>query len=341
MGRELVTSLDVARLAGVSQSAVSRVYTPGASVSDPMREKVLSAARELGYRPNVLARSLITGRSRIIGLVVSYLDNQYYPMALERLSNALQERGYHVLIFMAGQASTDMESVLQEILGYQVDGIVMASVSMSSDLTYRCAEEGIPVVLFNRSQDEGRFSAVTSDNEAGGRTLAEFLVAGGHERIGYIAGWESASTQRDRETGFRAGLAAAGLTLHAREVGNYDFEEAKAATRRLFDRADPPDAVFIANDHMAIAAMDVLRHGLGLKVPEDVSVVSYDDVPMAAWPSYDLTTLRQPTNRMVDAVVEALLAGIEEGDTQPRRVAFAGPLMIRGSARIPEGYQRT
>ena len=341
MGREIVTSLDVARHAGVSQSAVSRVYTPGASVSEPMREKVLSSARELGYRPNVLARSLITGRSRIIGLVVSYLDNQYYPMALERLSNALQERGYHVLIFMAGQSPTDMEPVFEEILGYQVDGIVMASVSMSSDLTYRCAEEGIPVVLFNRSQDEGRFSAVTSDNEAGGRKVAEFLIAGGHRRIGYIAGWESASTQRDREAGFRAGLEAAGLDLHAREVGNYDFEAAKAATRRMFDTAEPPDAVFIANDHMAIAAMDVLRHGLGLRVPGEVSVVGYDDVPMAAWPSYDLTTLRQPTNRMVEAVVEALLAGIEDGDTRPRRVAFAGPLMIRGSARIPEGFQRT
>ena len=336
MGRELITSLDVARRAGVSQSAVSRVYTPGASVSGPMREKVMSAARELGYRPNVLARSLITGRSRIIGLVVSYLDNQYYPMALEKLSHALQERGYHVLIFMAGQTSGDFETVLEEILGYQVDGIVMASVSMSSELTYRCAEEGIPVVLFNRSQDEGRFSAVTSDNEAGGSKVAEFLLAGGHERIGYIAGWEGASTQRDREAGFRAGLAAAGREIHAREVGNYDFDGAKDAARRMFDVADPPDAVFIANDHMAIAAMDVMRHELGLKIPEDVSVVGYDDVPMAAWPSYDLTTLRQPTNRMVGAVVEALLAGIEEGDTKPRRVAFAGPLMIRGSARKPQ-----
>ena len=336
MGRELITSLDVARRAGVSQSAVSRVYTPGASVSGPMREKVMSAAQELGYRPNVLARSLITGRSRIIGLVVSYLDNQYYPMALEKLSHALQERGYHVLIFMAGQTSGDFETVLEEILGYQVDGIVMASVSMSSDLTYRCAEEGIPVVLFNRSQDEGRFSAVTSDNEAGGRKVAEFLLAGGHERIGYIAGWEGASTQRDREAGCRAGLAAAGRELHSREVGNYDFDGAKDAARRMFGGDDKPDAVFIANDHMAIAAMDVMRHELGLKIPEDVSVVGYDDVPMAAWPSYDLTTVRQPTNRMVGAVVEALLAGIEEGDTKPRRVAFAGPLMIRGSARKPQ-----
>ncbi|MEE8271174.1 MAG: LacI family DNA-binding transcriptional regulator, partial [Alphaproteobacteria bacterium] len=317
---------------------VSRAFTPGASVSPRMREKVMRVAQELGYRPNVLARSLITGYSRIIGLVVGYLDNQYYPVALEKLSRALQARGYHVLVFMAAQTPTDFENVLEEILDYQVDGIVMASVAMSSDLTYRCAEAGVPVVLFNRSQDEGSFSAVTSDNQAGGRKLAEFLIAGGHERIGYIAGWEGASTQRDREAGFSGGLAAAGRDLYAREVGNYDFEKAKAATRRMFGAADRPDAVFVANDHMAIAAMDVMRYELDLKIPDDVSVVAYDDVPMAAWPSYDLTTVRQPTNRMVDAVVDALLAGIEDGDTRPRRVAFAGPLMVRGSARRPQGY---
>ncbi len=107
----------------------------------------------------------------------------------------------------------------------------------------------------------------------------------------------------------------------------------------MFDTAEPPDAVFIANDHMAIAAMDVLRHGLGLRVPEEVSVVGYDDVPMAAWPSYDLTTLRQPTHRLVDAVGEALLAGLEAGDTPPRRGAFARPRMIPGPARRPEGYR--
>ena len=334
------TSLDVAKKAGVSQSAVSRVFTPGASVSDTMRSKVLKAAGELGYRPNVLARSLITGRSHIIGLVVAYLDNQYYPLVLEQMSKTLQDNGYHLLVFMASQNGADVDKVLAEILDYQVDGIVMASVGMSSDIAQRCAAAGVPVVLFNRTQDNGDFNAVTSDNHRGGRTLARFLTAGEHKRIAYIAGWEEASTQRDREAGFLQGLADAGQTLFAREVGNYTFEGAQQATRRLFTNPSRPDAIFVANDHMAIATMDVLRHELGLRVPEDVSVVSYDDVPQAAWPSYAITSVRQPTGRMIRATIDMLIARIEEGDDVPRQTSFAGPLIIRKSARVPKNWSQ-
>eukprot|EP01036_Dinobryon_divergens_P000291 gene291-346_t len=146
---EKVTSAEVARLAGVSQSAVSRVFTPGASVSAKTMEKVRAAAEELGYRPNVLARSLITGRTRIIGLVVAYLENQFYPMALELLSRALQARGYHILVFMAENSTERVAQVMSELLDYQVDGIITASVAMSNDLTTRCDGAGIPVVMFN------------------------------------------------------------------------------------------------------------------------------------------------------------------------------------------------
>lgn len=338
MAGEKVTSQDVARLAGVSQSAVSRFFTPGASVSKRTAEKVRRAAEALGYRPNVLARSLITGRSRIIGLVVAYLENYFYPEALEKLSKALQAEGYHVLVFMASQQAGNIDGVLEEILDYQVDGIVMASVAMSSDLAARCQAAGVPVVLFNRGQDDERLSAVTSDNLAGGRRVAEFLVAGGHRRFGHIAGWEGASTTRDRERGFREGLAAAGRHLAAREVGNFSFEEAKQAARRMFAAADRPDAVFVANDHMAFAVMDVLRFELGLRVPEDVSVVGYDDVPPAAWPAYALTTVRQRANLMVAETVSTLLRSIEDRTAPPRRIAIDGPLVARRSARIPEGW---
>lgn len=336
----LVTSLDVARLAGVSQSAVSRVFTPGASVSKKTAEKVRKAAEELGYRRNNLARSLITGQSRIIGLVVGYLNNQFYPDALEKLSNALQKRGYHVLVFMAENRDEDVSNVLEEILDYQVDGIVMASVAMSSQLAERCEAAGIPVVLFNRSQDDDRLSAVTSDNFAGGRRLAEFLLAGGHQRIAHIAGWEQASTQRDREAGFMSGLQVGGQSLFAREVGNYNIETAKEATRRLFNKAPHPDAIFVANDHMAFAVLEVLRLELGLSIPEDVSVVGYDDVPLSAWPSFDLTTIRQPSNRMVAETVNILMSYIEDQDYQPRRIAIDGPLILRKSARIPEDWKK-
>lgn len=340
---EKVTSLQVAERAGVSQSAVSRVYTPGASVSKKTKDKVRRAAQELGYRPNVLARAMVSGRSRIIGLVVAYLDNYFYPEALEKLSNALQEQGYHVLIFMASRTAGNIDGVMEEILDYQVDGVVMASVAMSSEIAMRCQQAGVPVVLFNRSQDIDGIAAVTSDNFAGGAKAAEFLLAGGHQRIGYIAGWEGASTQRDREAGFVQALRAAGRALFAREVGDFHTETARAAARRMFDIAPDrrPDAVFIANDHMALAVMDVIRFELGLNVPGDVSVVGYDDVPQAAWLAYNLTTLRQRANMMVEETVRALLEHVDApGRATRRKVAIDSPLIIRGSARIPQDWQQ-
>ncbi|WP_204115187.1 LacI family DNA-binding transcriptional regulator [Shimia biformata] len=338
MAQAKVTSAQVAKLAGVSQSAVSRVFTPGASASPKTIAKVRKAATELGYRPNALARAVVSGKSRIIGVVMAYLENQFYPDVLEKLSNALQERGYHVLVFMASQSAGNIDDVVEEILDYQIDGIIAASVAMSSDLAARCRAAGVPMVLFNRSQDDPRMSVVTSDNIAGGRRVAEFLVAGGHRKIGYIAGWEGASTQRDREAGFRQGLADAGLSLHAREVGDFRMDQAREAALRMFEK-DPPDAVFVANDHMALAVADCLRFELGLKLPEDVSLVGYDDVPAAAWPAYNLTSLRQPANRMVAETVEILLHKIDDAKAAPRRVEIEGPLILRGSARIPEGWK--
>lgn len=334
MANDKITSAQVAALAGVSQSAVSRVFTPGASASKKTAERVRAAAEQLGYRPNVLARGLITGRTRMIGLVVAYLDNQFYPVALELLSRALQERGYHILVFMAENATEKVAQVMGELLDYQVDGIITASVAISNDLTSRCAAAGIPVVMFNRGQADVRLSEVTSDNVAGGRRAAEFLLHGRHRKIAHVMGWQGSSTGRDRAAGFAGAMKAAGSVPVAMIDGMYNRETAASVARQLFVRKDRPDAVFVGNDHMAFAVMDALRFDLGLSVPGDVSVVGYDDVPLAAWPAYDLTTIRQPVRRMVDATVDALIAQIE-GDGEPRKLRIDGPLIVRGSARLP------
>lgn len=332
MANEKVTSAQVAALAGVSQSAVSRVFTPGASASKETVERVRAAAQQLGYRPNALARGLITGRTRLVGLVVAYLDNQFYPVAIELLSRALQQRGYHALVFMAENSTEKVAQVLGELLDYQVDGIITASVAISNDLTSRCAAAGIPVVMFNRGQDDDRLSEVTSDNLAGGRRVAEFLLKGGHRKIAHVTGWQGSSTGRDRAAGFLSAMHAAGIAPFAVIDGMYNRDTAASAARELCAAKDRPDAIFVGNDHMAFAVLDVLRHELGLSVPDDVSVVGYDDVPLAAWPSFNLTTLRQPVRRMVEATVDALLAQIE-GDGEPRKIRIDGPLVIRGSAR--------
>jgi DNA-binding LacI/PurR family transcriptional regulator len=190
--------------------------------------------------------------------------------------------------------------------------------------------------MFNRGQDDPRLSAVTSDNVAGGRSVAHFLVAGGHTRIAHISGWQGASTGIDRARGFTDGLKERGLAPVAVLDGKYDRDTASAHARTLFSGADRPDAVFVGNDHMALAVMDTLRFELGLSVPGDVSVVGYDDVPIAAWPAYDLTTIRQPVNSMVRATVDALIGRIE-GDHEPRRIQIPGVLIQRGSARKPKG----
>lgn len=331
MVNEKITSIDVARLAGVSQSAVSRFFTPGTSVSKKTADKIRKAAEELGYRPNVLARSLITGRSRIIGLVVAYLENYFYPEVVEQLSKALQAEGYHVLVFISSLTADGTDQIMQEILDYQVDGIVLASVSMSSLLAERCQSAGVPVVLLNRKQDDDRLSTVTSDNQAGGRAIAQHLLSTGRRRIGYIAGFEGASTQRDRERGFVEELRRSGVELYAREVGNFAFEQAQDAARRMFASEDRPDAVFVCNDHMAFAAMDVLRFELGLTVPGDVLVAGFDDVPPARWRAYDLTTYRQSVPDMVRETVTTLMDWIQNGSVAPRQVVLAGELIVRGS----------
>lgn len=334
---ERVTSLQVAKGAGVSQSAVSRVFTPGASVSEGTREKVLRAANELGYRPNVLARAMITGKSKIIGLVVAYLENQFYPLAVEKLSVALQAEGYHVLVFMASNTSENIQSVMKEILDYQVDGIVLASVSMSSDLAARCQDHGIPVILFNREQDDDRLCSITTDNYQGGVEIGKHFAASHYERIGYIAGFEGASTQRDREQGFRDALEDNGLTLASRTIGAFDQERTRAAAMDMFNQSGHPDTVFVCNDHMAFIVMDVIRFELKLRIPEDVSIAGFDDVPIAAWPAYNLTSYRQPINRMVSRTVSTLLTRIADASMVADTVKLKGQLILRGSTRSVSG----
>jgi len=326
-----VTSLDVARLAKVSQSAVSRTFTPGASVSESTRQKVEEAAKELGYRPNAIARSLITRRSRMVAVVMSYLDNQFYPVVLEKISQRMQRDGYHVLLFIAD--TSEVDAVLSDILQYQIDGLVLASTTLSSALALRCTDAGIPVVLFNRTSRESQScSSVTSDNYEGGRLVARHLVETGHERIAFIAGMEDSSTNLERERGFLDSLAENGRRCYARAVGNYDFEQAKAATRTLFKGLAPvrPDAVFVANDHMAIAVMDTLRMEMGLRVPLDVSVVGFDNVRQADWGAYQLTSVEQDADAMIEATATLLLEQID-GEVSSSAVVLPTRLVVRSS----------
>ncbi len=248
---------------------------------------------------------------QFIGKLISKQEN-YNPVEVNKPGNSLNE--------------------------YQVDGIIAASVSISSDLTARCESAGVPVVLFNRAQELNDHSAVTSDNFEGGKTVSRFFLAAGHERIAYIGGWEGASTHRDREAGFCAGLKEGSKQLTAYALADFSVERAKEVAREMFDKPNYPDAVFVVQDLMAFAVMDVLRDELGIKIPDEVSIVGYDDVPPAALAAYDLTTMRQRANIMVDKTVSLLLNKIDNPALVPQHIKVKSPLIIRSSAKIPKGW---
>ncbi|MBE9606995.1 LacI family DNA-binding transcriptional regulator [Acetobacteraceae bacterium H6797] len=332
--RRSPTSHDVARLAGVSQSAVSRSFTDGASVSAETRRKVIEAAQTLGYRPNLVARSLITRRSRIIGVAVAYLENQFYPRMLEALSIAFGQAGYRVLLFSASQ-NENSDPVLEEVLRYRVDAVVLLSAMHSSRFDEECQQAGIPVVLLNRTTRSSSASSVAGDNVEGARTIAAFLAAGGHERYAFMAGLENASTTQEREAGFNSFLAKAGLPSPRRAVGHYDFDAAAEATRQLLGGTERPDALFCANDHMALAAINVARGELGLDVGREISIIGFDDAGPAPWPLFSLTTYVQPIDAMVDEVVAITLEKLAKPAGPPLRKIVPGALAVRRSARLP------
>ncbi len=328
------SSVDVAKAAGVSQSMVSRAFTPGSSINPDKRAFIIAKAKELGYRPNIMARSMITKKSKIIGFVFGYLENHYYPLALEQLSREFQAKGYHSLMFFSDNQSS-ADDIVQEFLQYQIDAVVLASVSLSPDWIEACNSLSVPVVLFNRAIKTDDVTSVTSANYEGGKTVARYLVETGHKRISYISGFVESSTNKDRERGLIEGLQDHGMTLFSVESGNYDQEQARLATLNMFsvDKAETPDALFVASDHMAFSVLETLRYELGLRVPEDVSVIGYDNVPLGAAPSYNLTTMSQPVDDMVSHTVNAVMSRIGQPNLKPERIEIPSHLILRKTVK--------
>lgn len=328
------SQVDVARLAGVSQAAVSRAFTAGASVSDATKAKVMAAAKELNYRPNVIARSLIQKSTNIIGLVVMRFTNPFYANMIRLFTRSLQEHGYWTLLLNI-EENKDLEETLPMALQYQVDGVIITSASLSSGLANECAQAGTPVVQFNRYAIDARTNVVQCDNLLGGRMVAEEFLKAGYKRIAFIAGEEVSSTNRDRELGFVERLKEDDVALAFREsAGEYRYEKGFEVADLLFSHSDPPDAIFCANDLIAMGVMDCARHSHGLNIPENVAVMGYDDIPSAAWPGYDLSTIRQPFKLLVDQTINVLMDAIADPET-PKREYIINPILIRrGSTRV-------
>lgn len=329
--KERISSIDVARLAGVSQSAVSRCFTPGASISEKTRTKVLKAAEELHYTPNVIARSLAQSSTRIIGIIMTLYTSPFYARVLGELIREVQDNGYNTLLMNIGNEQS-VEDVLSTALQYQVDGLIITSASLTSIMVESCLKADIPLILFNRYSMYNELNAVYCDGIDGGRMVADFLLPL-HDRFACIKGDKTSSTSRDRSSGFIERLHSKGMTTCHSERGDFSYESGFAAAERLLQQKNRPDALFCVSDLMAMGAMDAARKKFRLRVPEDISIVGFDDIAMASWSAYDLTTIRQPVSTMVEATINQLFAAINKKEKGTVIQKIKTELIQRSSTR--------
>lgn len=331
------TASMISERAGVSKSTVSRALKGHPSIPKSTRDRILAIARELGYEPNAMARSLVTLRSGVIGYVIGEIENPFYQEHLERLTKLTAERDMQLMLFQVARDG-DLADVVPSMVRYRLDGcIIIATVPTSREAIEACARYSMPVVLLNRVLRDGSASSVLCNSRAGAEEIAHFLVAGGHQRIAFLRGRPGSVVSEDRETGFREGLAAEGVPLFAEETGYFRFESAYQAAMTLLKRKVRPDAIFAASDLMAFGVLDAMRD-LGLKAPEDLSVIGFDDIRAAVWPAYNLTTVAQPAQAMLERAVGLLAARAGGVEKPPESVFINGVLRIRRSARLPPEY---
>jgi DNA-binding LacI/PurR family transcriptional regulator len=333
-GQRSATEKDVALLAGVSQSAVSRTFSAGKSVSKATRAKVIQAAESLGFSPNLMARALATRHSNIVALVIGHLENPFYAQVVKQLSEQLRKSGKHILLFTSDPDSHDNTS-MDAVLSYKVDAVILAGVTATSKLAEKCKVSGVPVVQINRESKLAGVSSVRGENFKAGERIAQFLIAGGHTNFAFIGGTEASTVSSTRLDGFRKHLESHGFHNLMTAYGYNTNSGAATAARLLLGQDDRPDAIFCASDYMAFAVSDVARRELGLRVPEQVSIVGFDDVPEASSLSYDLTTYSQSAASLVEAALKQMDTLSINPSTRQRRIEVHGELIIRGSARLP------
>ncbi|WP_426958985.1 LacI family DNA-binding transcriptional regulator [Muricoccus radiodurans] len=324
----------LARVAGVAVSTVSRALKNDPRISPAVRQRIAELAGHAGYMPNALARTLSGGRSNLVGLVLSSVQNPFYAELLEQVVAQAAERGLRVLIVHVGPGPIE-ETTADALLHYQVDGCLIASAELTSRASDVCAARSVPVVMVNRVARRHGCS-VSCDNADGGRAVAAFLAAGGHRRPAILRGTVGVSTTDERERGFREGLAADGLSIALELEGSstHDGGYAAGCTLAAIDAAERPDAVFALNDIMAMGVLDAFRD-LGVRVPAEVSVVGFDDVTASGRPSYSLTTVQQPLALMVRRSLDLLTDRIADPALPDESLILPGALTLRRSARLP------
>jgi DNA-binding LacI/PurR family transcriptional regulator len=336
MNERPLTSRDLAQLIGVSQSAVSRAFSPSASISPQLRMRVLSAAERLGYSPNPIARSMSGDRRDVVGIVISDFRNPFYSTLLESLTQRLQEAGLQALLFNVTRGA-DVKQQLAALRLHNVSSLLVVSATVLSARDLLWASEGRRMLLVNRVAGETDLRSVSCDHVAGTRAVADHFHHLGVRRVAYVGGLANTVIARERRDAFMTRIAEHGITLtDAVSAGEYSYLAGWQAAQDLsLDKR--PEAVFFANDILAVGGMDALRDERGLSIPRDIMVAGFDDIAMSSWPHYRLTTVRQPIDQIVEEAVartipgSMVMEGVQDlripGELVPRRSTEAGTRM--------------
>ena len=292
----MITSFDVARLAGVSQPTVSRALRNSDKVSDETKERVRRAAAALGYSPNAIGRALALGHSTRVGLVVTDLRNQFYGHVIPHLHDELTVRGYELVLLTEASESAP---IAEQIVATGLSGVVLATTTVDSALPGRLRDRNLPFVYFNRTAPSVESSSVIVDPEPGMAELVKEIIGLGHRHVGAVFGPRTTSTGESRETVLRGLLEEHDVYLRRQDVrhGPFDFDTGYRACLELLDLDEPPTVLVCANDVVALGAMNAAAER-GVKVPEYLSIVGFDDLPTSSWPLVQLTTVAYDLARM-------------------------------------------
>lgn len=325
----MITSKDVARLSGVSQATVSRVLSNPDRVSPTLRRNVYEAMRMLNYVPHRGAQTLRGGRTSTVGIVVDDLLNPAMPLMLDEVTHALDAVGYRAIIWNANMSQSSAVRAIQE---RSIDGLIFTTATELSPELQAAIALGSPIVLINRTVDSLDCDKVVSRNTQGAFRVAEYLTKHAKRTVAFIEGPPIASTARQRSDTFILRMAELGnhIPVTRRFNGEFSYERASEVARLMLADDNPPDAIFCANDYMALGAIDAVRQHRASGGAE-CWVVGFDDIPMASWPAFDLTTVRQPFPEMVKKGVSLLLDRIENPDRKAQTIEFDCELVVRGS----------
>lgn len=306
--RRRVTAWDVARAAGVNQSVVSRAFNAGSRVAPETRERLLAIAKELGYAPNALARGLLTGRTRLIGITTVQINSEISSRLLQNLGLGLLSVDLHPLLLPLSPQGV-LADEIHRLFTFDVDALVLVSAAISPALVEACTAWGRPVILLNRVAPGHRLHSIRTDDYGGGRLAAQHLLERGAQSLAFVSGPANATNVQARRDGFFAAAEAAGQPPPRIVAGDFAYPSGVVAGRTLLGGPGRPDAVFCANDVMALGLMDVARE-LGIRIPGDLQVVGFDDITAASFAGYSLTTLRHDLD-IVAAETVALLADLQ------------------------------